>query len=162
MYTLDNMLHTCCFIGHREICETEELRLQLYKVIEKLIIDEKVDTFLFGSKSLFNNLCYELVTEIKEKHLSINRIYVRAEYPEISQNYEAYLLENYEYTYYPSNAIGAGKAVYIRRNIEMINKSHFCVFYYKEDYMPKSRKSGTRIVFDYATKHNKIIYQFPK
>ena len=53
---------TCCFLGHREICETEELRTQLSQAIENLILYEKTDTFLFGSKSRFNTLCYELVT----------------------------------------------------------------------------------------------------
>ena len=57
----------CCFFGHRTINETEELKSKLIEVIEKLIVDEKVDTFLFGSKSRFNILCLELVTDIKEK-----------------------------------------------------------------------------------------------
>lgn len=48
---------TCCFIGHRKIEETSELRAELYDIIEKLIAYEKVDTFLFGSKSRFNDLC---------------------------------------------------------------------------------------------------------
>ena len=56
----------CCFIGHRKIEETSELRGELYEIIERLIKDEKVDTFLFGSKSRFNDLCHELVTKIKK------------------------------------------------------------------------------------------------
>ena len=48
--------NTCCFIGHRTINETEELKLKLNEIIEKLIVDEKVDTFLFGSKSRFDGL----------------------------------------------------------------------------------------------------------
>ena len=39
---------SCCFFGHRTINETEELKLKLVEIIEKLIVDEKVDTFLFG------------------------------------------------------------------------------------------------------------------
>lgn len=61
-------MNICCFIGHRTINETEQLKLKLYNIIEKLIIEENVDTFLFGSKSRFNDLCYELVTEIKGKY----------------------------------------------------------------------------------------------
>lgn len=59
--------YTCCFIGHRKTEETENLKLQLKAVFENLITAENVDTFLFGSKSQFNSICYELVTEIKEK-----------------------------------------------------------------------------------------------
>jgi len=68
--------HTCCFFGHRTINETEELKTKLTKTIEKLITDEKVDTFLFGSKSRFDDLCLELVTEIKQKHPNIVRVFL--------------------------------------------------------------------------------------
>ncbi|MBQ3034263.1 MAG: hypothetical protein IJD28_07765 [Deferribacterales bacterium] len=86
--------NTCCFIGHRNINETEELKIKLMSLIEKLIEDENVDTFLFGSKSRFNSLCLELVTKIKEKHPHVKRIYVRAEFPAISDDYKAYLLKS--------------------------------------------------------------------
>ena len=83
---------TCCFFGHRTINETEELKAKLIEIIEKLIVDEKVDIFLFGSKSRFNSLCLELVTEIKEKYPHIKRIYVRAEYPDINEQYTNYCI----------------------------------------------------------------------
>jgi len=37
--------NTCCFFGHRTINETDELRAKIAEAVEKLIIDEKVDTF---------------------------------------------------------------------------------------------------------------------
>ena len=95
-----NGIHTCCFFGHRKINETEELKSKLIEIIEKLIVDEKVDTFLFGSKSRFNSLCLELVTELKEKYPHIKRVYVRTEYPDINEQYTNYLLESYEDTGY--------------------------------------------------------------
>ncbi len=151
----------CCFIGHRTINETEELKTQLCEIIEKLIVDENIDTFLFGSKSRFNSLCLELVSEMREKHPHIKRIYVRAEYPNISEEYKRYLLGNYEKTYYPQKIIGSGKAAYVKRNFEMINKSRFCVIYYDSSYYPDTRKSGTKIAFDYATKNKKRIIKLP-
>ena len=152
----------CCFLGHREICETGELRAQLYGVIKELIINEKVDTFLFGSKSQFNSLCYALVTELRSEYPHIMRIYVRAEFPVIREDYQAYLLERYEDTYYPEKLIGAGRSIYVKRNMEMIDKSNFCVFYYDEAYLPKGRKSGTKIALNYAAKRKKVIFQFPR
>lgn len=154
--------NTVCFFGHRDIKETEELKFQLCETIEKLIIEMKVDTFLFGSKSRFNDLCYRLVTEYKEKHPHIKRVYVRAEYPYIDDNYTKYLLESYEQTYYPEKIIGAGKAVYIKRNFEMIDKSEFCVVYYDENYSPATRKSGTKIALEYAIKKRKRVVLLPK
>lgn len=148
---------TCCFFGHRTINETEELKSKLIEVIEKLIVDEKVDTFLFGSKSRFNSLCLELVTEIKEKYPHIKRVYVRAEYPDINEQYTNYLLENYEDTYYPEHIRDSGRAAYVERNCEMINKSKYCIVYYDEPNAPTTRKSGTKIALDYALRHKKNI-----
>ena len=148
---------TCCFFGHRTINETEELKERLCEIIEKLIVEEKVDTFLFGSKSRFNSLCLELVTEMKEKYPRIKRVYVRAEYPYISEDYKNYLLKIYEDTYYPEHIIASGRAAYVERNYEMINKSHFCVVYYNEHHSPTTRKSGTKTALDYAIKQGEQI-----
>jgi len=144
-------------LGHRTINETEKLKAELGEVIERLIVDKKVDTFLFGSKSRFNSLCLELVSKFKEKYPHIKRIYVRAEFPIINDAYKEYLLESYEDTYYPEKLIGAGRAVYVKRNCEMIEKSRFCVVYYDEKNAPTTRKSGTKIALDYADKHKKEI-----
>ena len=124
--------NTCCFFGHRTINETEELKSKLIEVVEKLIVEKQVDTFLFGSKSRFNSLCLELVTEIKEKYPHIKRIYARAEYPYISEHYKNYLLESYEDTYYPEKILNSGRAAYVERNYEMIDNSHYCIVYYDE------------------------------
>ncbi|MBQ9107130.1 MAG: DUF1273 family protein [Clostridia bacterium] len=153
--------NTCCFFGHREINETEELKTRLRGIIERLIVDEKVDTFLFGSKSRFDSLCLELVTEIKEKYPHVKRVYVRAEFPVIGDDYKAYLLKRYEDTYYPEKIIGAGRAAYVERNYEMINRSKYCVVYYDEQNAPTTRKSGTKIALDYAVKKERKIITFP-
>ena len=126
-------------------------------MIEKLITEENVDTFLFGSKSRFNDLCHELVTKIKEKYPHIKRIYVRAEFPYISGSYKEYILKDFEDTYFPDRLIGAGRASYIERNIEMIQNSRFCVVYYDRHHTPSARKSGTKIALDYAVKLQKQI-----
>ena len=152
--------NTCCFIGHRTINETEKLRTKLSEIIEKLIVENSVDTFLFGSKSRFNALCHETVTEIKAKYPHIKRVYVRAEYQYIDEAYKNYLLKSYEETYYPERIIGSGKASYIERNYEMINKSLFCIVYYDEQNAPTKRKSGTKIALDYAVKQGKKIIAF--
>ena len=148
---------TCCFFGHRKINETEELKSKLFEIIEKLIAENSVDTFLFGSKSRFNSLCLELVTEIKEKYPHIKRVYVRAEYPYISEHYKNYLLESYEDTYYPKKIHNAGRASYVERNYEMIDNSRYCIVYCDEQIAPTTRKSGTKIALDYAIRKNKNV-----
>lgn len=159
-----NKRQTCCFIGHRRIDATEELKNKLYKIIENLIVYENVNTFLLGSKSQFNDLCKQMLCRLKEKYQHIVRIYVRAEFPYIDEEYESYLLRWCDDTYYPERMINAGKAAYVERNYEMIEKSDYCMVYFDENYVPPARKqskrdavayqpkSGTKTAYDYAMK----------
>ena len=64
---MESKEHTCCFFGHRKIEVTDELVNRLKKIVEDLIIDKKVDTFLFGSKSQFDKLCLTAITELKKE-----------------------------------------------------------------------------------------------
>jgi len=166
---------TATFLGHRKINKTDKLKNRLREEIIDLIINEQVKTFLFGSKSEFDTLCLEIVTELKEEYPDIKRIYVRAEFPYINDDYKNYLLKSYEDTYYPEKIENAGKAVYVERNCAMIDESDFCVVYYDENYAPPKRrsrqrelpdhqpKSGTKIAYDYAVKKGiKIINVFCK
>ena len=152
--------NTCCFFGHREIVETDELRRWVRNTIENLIVNEGIDTFLFGSKSRFDSLCYELVSEAKKRHPHIKRIYVRAEYPVISDEFRSYLLKEYEDTFFPESVKGANRLAYIKRNREMVNRSRFCIVYYDEAVSPRMRKSGTEMAIKYARNKGKIIYRF--
>lgn len=166
---MDNEKNACCFFGHRKISETPELTSCLKNTVEKLITEKSVDTFLFGSKSEFDSLCLNTVTELKEKYPYIRRIYVRAAFADIDDSYKSYLLESYEDTYFPEKMRNAGKASYAERNCEMIDKCRFCIVYYDESYAPPKRrnsrrdisdyqpKSGTKIAFDYASKKKRKI-----
>lgn len=151
---------TCTFFGHRKIDVTEELERSVREEIENLIVNEKVGTFLFGSRSEFICLCHDIVTDLRKKYPQIKRIYVRAEYPFIDDSYKDMLLENYEDTYFPEKIIDAGSAVYVERNFKMIDESEFCIIYFNEKYLPKNRKSGTKAALDYAVKKGKIIKMF--
>ena len=148
---------TCCFFGHRKIDETEELKNKLYRIIENLIVNENIDTFLFGSKSQFDDLCHKITTELKEKYPQIKRIYVRSAYQYIPDWYEKSLLENNEDTYFPEHMENAGRASYVERNQEMINHSKFCVVYYDENYLPPRRKNSRRDLFDYQPKSGTAV-----
>ncbi len=165
---------SCCFFGHRKIDETDELKNNLNGIIENLIVSEKIVTFLFGSKSKFDDLCHEIVTDLKEKYPHIKRIYVRSAFQYIPDWYEESLLKHYEGTCFPEHIENAGKASYVERNQEMINHSKFCVIYYDENYLPPRRKnsrqdlfdyqpkSGTAVAYESAVKKNKIIYNLRK
>ena len=152
---------SCCFFGHRKIKESDELKSRLSKTIEDLIVNHSVKRFLFGSRSEFDELCYKVATELKGKYNNIQRVYVRAEYPYVTDSYKKYLLEMYEDTYYPEKIKNAGKAVYVERNFEMIDKSDFCVIYYNEKYTPPKRKNSKRDLTEYQPKSGtKIAYEY--
>ncbi len=162
---------TCCFFGHRKIAASDVLRDRLYEIIEDLIIYKYVDTFLFGSKSDFDKLCLAVVTELKYKYPYIRRVYVRAEFQYINDDYKAYLLQSYDDTYYPERISGSGRAAYVERNQIMIDRSDICIVYYDKNYQPPQRKnnqrdispyqpkSGTSIAYEYAQKKKKIVIQ---
>ena len=152
---------TCCILGHRTIKVTDSIVSELTNTIESLIINNGVTTFLFGSKSQFNDLCYDLVTGAKARYPHIKRIYIRAEFPVIDNDYKTYLLKRYEDTVFPEKLINAGRSVYVQRNYEMIDRSQYCLMYYDKSSKPQSRKSGTEIAYNYALKKNKMICLFP-
>ncbi len=152
---------TCCFIGHRHIAETDELKTSLYMVLTDLIENKGITNFLFGSKSNFDKLCLNIISELKLKSPFLNRVYVRAEFEHISEDYRNYILEQYDDTYYPSRIKNSGKAAYVERNHEMIDKSEICVFYYDKNYLPTRRKSSTKNSFDYQPNSGtKIAYEY--
>ena len=161
--------NTVSFFGHRKITVTTALQTAVHEVIEDLIINKKADTFLFGSRSEFDDLCHATVTTLRKKHPHIKRIYVRAEFPHIDETYRAYLLEKYEDTFFPAGLEKAGRAIYIERNMEMVRKSRYCVMYYDKDDLPSERntlygdgskyrpKSGTAQIYRYAIKAGKEV-----
>ena len=161
-------VRVCCFVGHRKIKITSDLVEKLTKTIETLIKEKEINTFYFGSKSEFDTLCHEVVTTLKEKYPHINRVYVRSAYQYIDEGYRNYLLGSYEDTYFPSHIANSGKACHPERNIEMIDRSEVCVFYYDSRYVPPRKdgtpkfnhyqaKSGTALAFRYAQKKKKNV-----
>ncbi len=149
---------TVAFVGHRKIETSTDLKLKLYNIIEHLIIDEGAETFLFGSRSEFNDLCYTVVSELHVKYRQIKRIYVRAEYEYVNSDYTEYLLTMYEDTFYSPRVHGAGALSYIKRNEVMIDSCDVLIVYCNVNYMPIKTRSGTKIAVEYAQKHGKRIF----
>ena len=54
-------MKTCSFFGHRDTLQTEELKEKVRETVERLIVEEGMDTFLFGSRSKFDDLCHIVV-----------------------------------------------------------------------------------------------------
>ena len=167
-------MNFCSFFGHRNIKETPELCAALRETVVKLIKEQGIEIFLFGSASRFDELCLKVVTEIKRDYPQIRLVYVRSNYPYIEKRYQDYLLQSYDETIFPPKIENAGKAAYVERNQAMIDASAVCVFYYDETYAPPKRKqskkalseyqpqSGTRLAYEYAVKKKKQIVNLRK
>lgn len=173
----------CSFFGHRKVEITEELKQKVKEVVEDLIVNHKVLTFLFGSRSDFDYLCHLVVTELKEKYPNIIRkCYTcrsetctleseRAHWEEIYSHFrkEKVTLLGVEEEVEHKTKYTSGRASYVERNQAMINDSDFCVFYYDENYQPEIRKyskrsigyyqpkSGTALAYAYAKQKKKLI-----
>lgn len=157
---------SCCFIGHREIKIDESLIHSIKNIIYKLISEENVTVFFFGSKSKFNSLCYDIVSDFKSSYPNIKRVYIRAEYEIVNNCYKTNLMDLYEDSFFPEPVKNAGKLSYLKRNEVMIKKSDYCVFYYDKSYQPKTKynqknfisaKSGTMSAYQFSIKSNKKI-----
>ena len=175
-------MKACSFFGHRDTPQTEELKQKVRETVERLIVEEGVDTFLFGSRSKFDELCHMVVTELKEKYPRIERIAYLCKHEtgclvgkgkdeqcrikELTGR-DVYVPE-YEDIKKSDRVNSAGRAAYVERNQEIINISNFCVFYYnlnhlspkrknsKENIGERQLKSGTQLTFDYVHKRKKL------
>lgn len=162
------MEHSVCFIGHRKINDTAELRERLQSILLDLVENGTVN-FIFGDHSTFDSLCYELVTELKEKYPEIKRINFRKDYEDTDDYTMQFLIKGYEESICPKGVGTAGRASYVERNQAMIRESDVCIFYYDENYRPARRrttrhdltdyqpKSGTALAFQYAKTKKKTI-----
>ena len=142
----------CCFIGHRNVKKTTELKEKLMNTVRWLISEKDVSKFLFGDKSYFDDFCQEVVKELKNEFPHIKRVYLRTTYPELGEPYLGYILRDFEDTYVPKGVENAGVASYVERNQAMINASDYCIFYYNPNYQPPRRKYSKRSVGDYQPK----------
>ena len=158
------------FIGHRKIAANYSLYSKVRDLIFWLVDYKNANTFLFGSKSHFNDLCLQVATEVKKIRPNVKLIYVRAEYPHINEDYKKYLLNFYDDTFLPDKILNAGRAAYIERNCYMIDRADTCIFYFDKTYYPScvqisnnhfgysnTKVSGTKLAYDYALSKKKTI-----
>ena len=135
--------------------------------MERLIVEEGVNTFLFGSRSKFDELCHIVVTELKEKYPNILRVAYLCKHETVclvgagtslSQKIKDLIGRNglvleFEEIKKSERVNSARRASYLKRNYWMIDES-CCVAYFLRD---MQKKSGTQIAYLYATKEGKIL-----
>ena len=138
----------CSFFGHSEVEITDELYAMTAAEIMRSV-EFGCRVFYFGGYGMFDDLCYRIVTKLKEENpdLALKRIYCvsqerylwkksryfnRADYDEIT-----YLILSFDVWY---------KSIYFR-NCAMIDRSDVVVFYAEE-----REGSGAYKAYRYAKK----------
>ena len=164
-------MKVCSFFGHRDTEQTEELKEKIRVTVERLIVEEGVDTFLFGSRSKFNELCHIVVTELREKYPHIQRIAYLCKHEtaclvgagmslkhQIKKltGRDVYIAE-YEDVKKSDRVNSAGRASYVERNYWMIDESKFIVFHLDLTFCQYIQNSGAIIAYQYARKGAKLI-----
>ena len=162
-------MKACSFFGHRNTPQTEELKHKVRETVERLIVEEGVDTFLFGSRSKFDELCHMVVTELKEKYPHIQRIAYLCKHEtaclvgagtSLKQKIkdltgrETYVPE-YEGIKKSNRINSAGRASYVERNYWMIDDSIFVIICCNESSC--SKYSGALYACQYAHRRDKRI-----
>ena len=136
----------CSVFGHSQIEITEELRQATFLSIQRAI-EYGCRIFYFGGYSMFDDLCYQFVTQLQQEYPSIKRIfcvpqerYLRKKSPYFNkEDYDdvIYLTPAFEWWY---------KSIYFR-NCAMIDDSDYVIFY------AENRKdSGAYKAYTYAKK----------
>ncbi|MBQ7336210.1 MAG: hypothetical protein IJW92_07045 [Clostridia bacterium] len=138
----------CSFFGHRTIKITDELYTTTTAEIIKSV-NFGCRIFYFGGYGDFDDLCYKIVTKIKEQNpeLNIRRIYCVAQERYLRKNVRYFRREDYdEVTYLMPSFEGWYQSIYFR-NCAMIDESAFVIFYAEE-----RENSGAHKAYQYAKK----------
>ena len=145
----------CSFFGHRTIEITKTLyAMTVAEIIKSVNFGCRI--FYFGGYGDFDNLCYQIVTEIKNKNpeLEIKRIYCVSQERYLTKNVRYFNRDSYdEIIYLPPSFDGWYKSIYFR-NCAMIDKSNVIIFYAEERensgaykaYKYAKRKAGKHII----------------
>ena len=161
-------MKTCSFFGHRDTPQTEELKQKVRETVERLIVEEGVDTFLFGSRSSFDELCHMVVTELQKKYSHISRVAYLCKHEtaclvgagtSLKQKIkdltgrDDYVGE-YEEIKKSDRINSAGRACYVERNYWMVDESNYCIFHF-EEVKETNKFRGTAIIYKYAKQKRK-------
>ncbi len=126
--------NTCCFTGHRQIpiCELENIKNKIEEEITKLIKNGTTN-FICGGAIGFDNLCGEIVSELKVYDKNIRLILALP-----CKNQDKYF-NNEEKKKYENLVLGADEVIYTsesyfrgcmhKRNRFMVDNSKYIISY---------------------------------
>lgn len=138
---------TCCFFGHKDA--PSSIYPKLEEVVEKLITENKVSSFLVGNQGHFDGMVLEVLRKAKNKHPHINYNVVLAYMPGEKEEWNPY---NYGETMLPEGIEGIHPKYAISwRNKWMVNESDIVVAYITHSW------GGAAKYVEMATKRGKNV-----
>ena len=144
-------MKACSVFGHSEIDITDDLKIKLLDRFEALIKDH-FGVFYFGGFGLFDEICWEIVTELKKKYPHIKRIFCLADSRHQRESKRPKWLkdEDYEEIVYLDLVFDYWYKRIYYRNIEIINRSDYIIFY-----VCHTQNSGAYKAMQYAMRKKK-------
>ncbi len=142
-------MKACSFFGHRNIMVTQPLIDELKRLIEVLIKNNDFGVFYFGEFGQFDDICYQVVTELKNIYPHIQRVYISPDEKSLSKHK---IKGDKEYEFQTIFALKFNwwyQRIYYR-NVSIIDNSDYVIFF-----VAKNIESGAYKAMQYATKNKK-------
>lgn len=144
---------TCSCFGHSDVEITDDLRARTRKEIDRAV-DDGVRIFLFGGRSDFDDLCYDLVTEKKNANpgLDIKRVFCFALDDQLRKPPRWFIKKEYEALECPAKDFDYWYTAIYYRNLAMIDRSDLILFF-----VERRENSGAYKTYQYAVKKHKCF-----
>ena len=139
----------CSFFGHRFILDSDTVKAHLKTLIEKLIKEDKVDTFYLGEQGDFEILSAEVLNELKTIYPFIQRTDVICFADQLNRKPK---IQSDSFEYLDELDRCKRKARIIKRNQWVIDNSDILIFYVNSPY------GGAYQSYLYAKKKNKQMF----
>lgn len=142
---------TCSVFGHSYVEITNDLTERTRVEIDRAINDG-VRIFLFGGRSDFDDLCYDIVTEKRnaEPQLNIKRVFCFALDKQLRKPPRWFVRKEYEALECPTKDFDYWYTAIYYRNLAMIDRSDLVLFW-----VEKRENSGAYKTYRYAVKRHK-------
>lgn len=144
----------CAFFGHREVSNMEQTKLAVENRVRDLI-EKGYGIFCFGGFGEFDQLCWEVVSQLKKEKPYLRRIFYLWDERHTRPNKRPKSLkdEDYEEFIYLDLEFDWWYRRIYYRNLEIIKQSDCVVFY-----ITHTQNSGAYKAYEYAKKIKKPVY----
>lgn len=141
----------CCFAGHSELFNVDDLCIKLISTVENLIVKENINEFWVGNYGAFDKLSAKAITKLKRKYPEIKLNLIIPYLTSEINKYKKYYYEIYDNILMADIPLKTPiKARIVKCNQYMIKKSEYLVCFINHSW------GGAAKTLEYAKKNKKI------